>query len=178
MSWQNQTFARRNTKKGRTMEFGIVILLLIVGYFAMQVVIGYKQETRSEPTKKPRQAGDTKWPGKGNFDFAIVGESHYQDALKRLAGNHGDRSPDIEATASLIPESSNPYDKNAIRVELNGATVGYFSREDAPRFRRRLGGKGLTGSTTSCQAIINGGYKKRDGTRASYGVQLDIKPFD
>jgi len=31
----------------------------------------------------------------------------------------------------LVPESANPYDGNALAVDLNGARIGYFSAGDA-----------------------------------------------
>lgn len=73
---------------------------------------------------------------------------------------------------------NSPPCRHAIAVHITGHHVGYLSAEDAPRFRRRLKAKGLTGLTTSCDAIIVGGYKMRDGNRAFLGVQLDLRPFD
>ena len=36
--------------------------------------------------------------------------------------------------AAIEPEPTNPYDPMAIRVSIDGATVGYIAREDAQRF--------------------------------------------
>lgn len=155
-----------------------VALFVFLRYF---VTIRRKDGTAiygASPTPQAEPSVALDWPALGNFDFGIVGESNYQDALKSMAGNHGDRSPNKESKAVLIPEDDNRYDRNAIRVAIDGRTVGYLSRDDAPRFRRRLGAKKVSGQATRCEAMIVGGFIMKSGDRASYGVMLDIKPFD
>lgn len=101
--------------------------------------------------------------GSGNFDVEVVGESHYQDALLRVAGSGEVRHP---CEARLVLEDGNPYDSQAVRVEIGGRTVGYLSRVDARRYRARVTDKGLD---VSCSAVIVGGGKGR-----SLGVWLDL----
>lgn len=113
-----------------------------------------------------------------SYDFEVVGESNYQRALASLAGDHGDQSPNLETTATLYPERNNPHDKAAVKVTIHGKTVGYLSRDDAPRFRRRLSSRKIGIKPTTCNAMIIGGFAKQDGSKASYGVVLDMKPFD
>lgn len=116
------------------------------------------------------------WPDEGHYDFEIVGESFYQSAIKKLAGVNNENK-EQEHKAFLIPENNNPYDDKAVRVEINGMTVGHLSRENARSFRRRLGSKKLTGQVTSCKAIVTGG-EGWDGRESFYGVCLNIKEFD
>src|SRR4051812_31164097 len=59
-------------------------------------------------------------------DLPIVGESNYQDALSRLCGGYTRDGHQLHTRASLVPEPSNPYDKNAIRVDIDAQTVGYL----------------------------------------------------
>lgn len=118
------------------------------------------------------------WPTLGEYDFEVVGESNYQRALQRLAGNHGTESADVEVVAELHPEDNNRHDPKAVAVRVGGQTVGYLSREDARSFRRRLGQKGLSSVTTTCGAQIVGGGTRRSGEKLSYGIRLDIKPFE
>jgi hypothetical protein len=118
------------------------------------------------------------WPPLGDYEFEIVGESNYQQAIAKIAGYHGTHSANKHCIASLIPEDDNPHDKSAVAVEIDGSTVGYLSREDARSFRRRLGRKGLSGQVTTCDALIVGGGTRKNGQRLHYGVRLDIKPFD
>lgn len=119
-----------------------------------------------------------RWEPTDYHEFEIVGESHYQAALQRLAGDHDGQGEAIVCTAILTPEDHNQYDNKAIRVDINGLTVGYFSRDDARSFRRRLGAKKLTGQATLCNALIKGGHTMKNGEYANYGVSLALKPFN
>lgn len=118
------------------------------------------------------------WPRCDAFEMEVTGESHHQRALKALAGDHGDEAARQEVVATLVPDDANPYDINAVRVEIGGQLVGYVPREDAPVYRERL--KECAGAVVAatCGAIVMGGFIGRDGDRASYGVRLDIAPFD
>lgn len=165
------------------MGFWTVVLIGIAVIVVLRYVIVIKRSDGTvlfgaeAPTRQaPAIAFD--WPALGDYDFEVVGESHYQGALQSLAGDHGNRSPDKECQAVIIPEDNNRYDKNAIRIDIDGRTIGYLSRDDAPRFRRRLGAKKIGIQPTRCNAMIVGGYLKKSGERTSYGVRLDIKPFD
>lgn len=51
--------------------------------------------------------------------------------------------PSVTVKVDLVPEPTNPYDKNAIRVEYNGHHVGYVAKEDAYRLRRKKEAKML-----------------------------------
>ena len=61
------------------------------------------------------------------FHCAVRGESFYQDNIRRVAlrGKHVD----------LVPEPGNTHDKNAIRVDVDGRTIGYIPRESAKEAR-------------------------------------------
>lgn len=93
----------------------------------------------------------------------MVGESHSQDALLQVAGSGEVRHP---CEARLVLEDGNPYDSQAVRVDIGGRTVGYLSRADAKRYRVRVIDKGLT---VSCNAVIIGG-----GVGRSLGAWLDL----
>lgn len=118
------------------------------------------------------------WPSLGKYEAEVVGESHYQPALKAIVGDHGDESANMPVQALLVPEPDNPYDKQAIKVEINGMKVGHLSRESARTFHRRLAAKNVAKQTTRCGAMVTGGWVDKSGQRMSYGVNLDIKPFD
>jgi hypothetical protein len=106
-----------------------------------------------------------------------VGEAQYQEAIRRLAGDHGTSSADAEHEAEIVPEDDNRFDPKAVAVRIRGERVAYLSRSDARSFRRRLGQRQLSGQTTSCRACICGGGTRRNGEKLFYGVKLDIKPF-
>ena len=72
----------------------------------------------------------------------------------------------------------NEHDPKAVVVKIAGKTVGYMSRDDARSFRRRLAQKGLSSRTTTCEALIVGGWASRNSDQIYYGVKLDLKPFE
>jgi hypothetical protein len=119
-------------------------------------------------------------PGDGEFKLAIVGESHYQAALEKVCGPH-DKAADerglgvfVEEPARLILDDSNPYDQNAVRVELRGEPVGYLSRGDAKAYRQYLQRQGAPTVVGLCMAQIRGGFPLDEGGRAPFGVRLDF----
>ena len=70
------------------------------------------------------------------FTIGVKGESYRQAALHALDAGRLQRGEEVTFMAALIPEPANPYDPNAIRVDIQGgAQVGYLSRDDAVRYR-------------------------------------------
>lgn len=108
-------------------------------------------------------------PGRG-WVIEVVGESQYQDAIATSYKRHGGEEHDLKVTAAIVPEDGNPYDRKAVRVEIDGRTVGYLSRQMAPDYRARMGTQSGT-----CSAKIVGGFERDDGTRAFFGVKLNAK---
>lgn len=113
-------------------------------------------------------------PGPGSFDYEVVGERSYQPALEKLAGGRTEDSADIECVAVLIPETDNPHDKNAVRVEIRGLTVGYLPRDFAKRYRRYLRHHNQPLACISCNALITGGWDRGFGDKGYFGVRLDM----
>ncbi|HEY5196243.1 MAG TPA: HIRAN domain-containing protein [Solirubrobacteraceae bacterium] len=114
----------------------------------------------------------------GHATLEVVGESHYQDHLWRLAG--GVRAEQIRCTvqAVLAPEPENPYDANAVRVLIEDGVVGYLSRDDAAVYRPGL--VALMKQYDSAIALgghILGGGHRSDGI-GLLGVFLDHDPAD
>jgi hypothetical protein len=103
---------------------------------------------------------------------AVVGESHYQDALRatsHLCSVGLEGRPTF--TAVLVPEPDNPYDTNAIAVYSHEGKLGYFSRDSAIAYRelfaevKRLGYQG-----GACEAYLTGG----EADKPSFGVVLHL----
>lgn len=118
------------------------------------------------------------WPELGDYDCEVVGESFYQPVLKALMGDPKDPAMDGRGTAILVPDDSNPHDNKAVKVTVQGFTIGHLSRDDARSYRRRLASKKLGMVPASCGVQITGGYTLADGSQAHYGAVLDIQPFD
>lgn len=110
-----------------------------------------------------------KFEGDGTFDFDIVGESNYQAALERIAGAKTPDGHEHYCEATLRPEPSNPYDKNAVVVQIKGHTVGYLARADAEAY------KSQSSKPMRADALIVGGWRYSNGNEGSFGVKLDIR---
>jgi hypothetical protein len=111
--------------------------------------------------------------GDGLFRVEVVGESHYQAVLEEICGGHTEKGVRHDCVAMLVPEPENPHDRNAIRVDINGRTVGYLSRADAVGYRDGLNLAGAAIHPLRCRAVIRGGWKRPDGL-GYFGVMLDL----
>lgn len=107
--------------------------------------------------------------GNGEYSLAVVGESHYQSALIDIAGPYSSEGNRVRCYAVLTLENNNPHDKNAIRVEIGGDTVGYITRKDAPLLREQLGFRHSGETRFFVDAVVRGGR-----TGQHYGVWLDL----
>jgi hypothetical protein len=112
----------------------------------------------------------------GDEDAEIVGESHYQPALRRIVGYVDPaRGASFRCVVRLVREPTNRYDKNAVRADVGNETVAYLSRDDAemwqPLFRRLERERRPAVAT----ATIRGGFALDRGP-ASFGVFLDGLP--
>lgn len=106
----------------------------------------------------------------------VVGESHYQEALERAAGGRTEDGPArVDQIAGLALEPTNPYDPNAVVVQIGGATVGYLNRSDAVAYKPvfeevvRMGYPAI-----GCHASLIGGWDRGAGDRGSIGVVLHV----
>jgi hypothetical protein len=100
-----------------------------------------------------------------------VGESSYQDALEHICGGRTECGADEFVDAILTLEDSNTFDHNAVRVDINGLTVGVLE----PRFRSSLPATSRRGGA-HCRAHNRGGWDHSRGRVASghFGVWLDL----
>jgi hypothetical protein len=102
----------------------------------------------------------------------VVGESHYQEALRALVRHcvpAEDGRPGFPAV--LVREPENPFDPNAIAVHGPTGPVGYLPRENAARYSQtfaKLREAGYDGG--SCGGLLNGG----DREPPNYGVVLTL----
>jgi hypothetical protein len=111
----------------------------------------------------------------GRYEVDIVGESHYQGALARIVGGKTRDSAEHECMATLVLEDSNPFDSNAVRIDIEGQQVGYFPRADAKVYRGVLARAGTPRATLQVPALIVGGWKRGPKNEGSFGVKLDMR---
>lgn len=110
----------------------------------------------------------------GPDSLEVVGESHYQDALRRLVGPTN-AYVRLAVEAVLLAETDNQYDPNAISVWISGLHVGYLGRDEAEVLRPGLVDlERRAGSAVALPGVIAGGG---DG-RPSYGVFLGFNATD
>lgn len=136
-----------------------------------------------EPTPSPKRTIGPGHPppgtsivhdGPGLFELEVVGESNYQAALERVCGGRTGDGHDLRVKALLVLEDANPYDSNAVRVDIDGQAVGYLSRRHAVQYRRALAATGYGRADAYCDAVIRGGWDRGGGDRGHFGVRLDI----
>ncbi|HEX7949006.1 MAG TPA: HIRAN domain-containing protein [Candidatus Limnocylindrales bacterium] len=105
----------------------------------------------------------------GLYQPEVVGESFYQEAIRRHVPNPDTGREGISVILELVPEPSNKYDRNAVAVHIDGATVGHIDRDEAPlvgAMLRKLGG----GQGLRCRGTIRG------GADYPFGVAIDGIP--
>jgi hypothetical protein len=107
----------------------------------------------------------------------VHGESHYQDALADVSNLTDGVVRRRDVVAVLVPEPENPYDRNAVRVEVFGRLVGRIPREDAPEMSPILLALQKSGMLVASQAEIVGGGMGRSGAWLSFGIRLQIEDY-
>jgi len=115
--------------------------------------------------------------GPGFFDVEVVGESNYQRAIE-LARRGAAKGIAVQTQATLVLENNNPHDKQAVRVDIGGRTVGYLDRDNARAYRKELKRNGHPDINATCAAKIVGGKPRPNGSAGLYGVILDLPTID
>ena len=113
----------------------------------------------------------------GEFPVACVGESHYQAALETACGGRKEDGENREVSAVLSLEDTNPYDSDAVRVEVHGRTVGYLNRQDARTYRELLSAIACS-DELECRAVIRGGWDRGPKDRGYFGIYLDLPIYE
>lgn len=101
-----------------------------------------------------------------------VGESFYQPALLRQCGTRKGDAVRLPCRASLVAQPDNPYDRNAVAVQIGGQLVGHLSRSDAPRWQPLVQQLAARGHSASCEAMIAG--RGHNGQTDNLGVFLHL----
>ena len=100
----------------------------------------------------------------GGGHMGVVGESHYQPALRQIQTSIG-----RNFTATLKPEPDSPHDANAVAIcGPSGETLGYLRKRVAAEYHDVLKQNG----GLACSAKITGGTREKP----TCGVVLDWRP--
>lgn len=90
----------------------------------------------------------------GRFMLGAVGESHYATQIADIDKRHGIPGKITITPAKLVLDDQNPYDNLAVRIEIDGTTVGYLSRNDAKTYRKLLSDEKQGNVIGACRAKI------------------------
>ena len=94
------------------------------------------------------------YQGDGIFEQRVVGLNYHDDECAAVLRVVDDiNSGREEMSADLIREPTNPYDRNAIRVDILGNTVGYIPADVAASMAQRLDARGRN-IEIRCPALI------------------------
>ena len=107
----------------------------------------------------------------GTFDVIVVGVSFYQTALEKICGNKHEQGVALFTQANIVPYNDNPHDANAVRVEIDGETVGHLSRKNASIWRSKMISDNLSGAIKCPAKIVWDRSAHKEG---SYGVWVDL----
>jgi hypothetical protein len=74
----------------------------------------------------------------------------------------------------LEPDPENEHDSLAVRVSMEGATVGFLARPDAARYLDELERAGHSGASVQVFARIVGGWRTNQHDAGHFGVFLGL----
>lgn len=143
----------------------------------MRLIDRLRRRATSDETNAAERSFEAALYG-GHENLDVVGESHYQDNLWRIAGGRSSHRVDVPVGVVLIPEANNPHDANAISVWINGLQVGHLPRDLAAAYRPGLVAlQNRERKPIALNARVIGGGMRQDGI-GLLGVFVDHDPTD
>ena len=163
---------------GVSLILPVTLISALILYFNRDKIAASGAPEKDARKSAKAAQGTYVWPEHGQF-ACTISTAPYQKTIEQLVQENG---IDFENTATaqsrilkahLLPDDSNPYDSDMVRVCINGRTIGYFDHQPARSFLDQLEEKGLSGQVTICNAMITQNVDA-DGEKIRYGVKLDI----
>lgn len=162
------------------------MLLSIVVFLVVATATFAWMQQRAGPERRPSPSLGVSTPHTGEtgtcvlaaddedpFAFDIVGERAYQESLEAVCGGRCEDGVEHDCVAVLWPDPENPHDPNAVKVQIDGRTVGYLTRDDALTFRETMARYGVD-TPASCDALVVGGWDGGARGSGAFGVKLDL----
>lgn len=149
---------------------------IFIGLLAIVLVWAFaKKPSNKAPSGNVLSSDIPRIAGNGRFAVEVVGESNYLHSFETICGPRSKDGVNMQTRAHLVLEHNNTHDSNAVRVSIQGQTVGYLSRPVAANFRQVINAAGHSKhSVFDCAAVIRGGWDNGSGKQGHYGVWLDI----
>jgi len=143
-----------------------LVMIVLAGLVFLVYLNKSRWTARARP---PRVIGD------GSFTIEVTGSSHYLPSFEKICGRRTADCINRKTAAHLILENDNRSDNQAVRVSIEGYTVGYLPQAPARNLIYAVIGVGLEGSRIfECAAHIRGSWDKGLHKQGNFGVWLDI----
>ncbi|MXS81972.1 hypothetical protein [Nitrosomonas oligotropha] len=159
----------------------VALISAVILYFNRDKIAASDVKKNAPSHAKPAQSHYA-WPEPGQFACAVSAEP-YQKVIEQLVQENSIRFETATASQShdfkveLIPDASNPFDTDVVRVEIHNHTIGHFSRQQAHSFRHKLREKELEDQITTCRSVLTK-HGETDDKKPGYGVRLDIEALE
>ncbi len=150
----------------------LIFLYLMIGALIVAFVMCRDKQEPDQPQTLPENAIRL-GGGVGGF-IEVVGESRYQEACQKARASGQTVGNYREFWAALEPEPTNPADSEAVRVHLDGQTLGYLTRGDARTFRKTHVEAISSGRPVFCHARPIGGSRDKP----TIGIMLDFLLYE
>ena len=112
--------------------------------------------------------------GHGTFAVEVAGVASCQPEVEAIGGGELPAGKERIVLAVLVPEADNPYNAEAVRVQIQRLTVGYLAPADARTLRAALAREVLNVSRYRCRAKIEYVRDHRKGRTRQWRVWLDL----
>src|SRR5215510_7619908 len=111
--------------------------------------------------------------GDGTFSLEVVGVSSCQPELEEICGGNSRAGEEQQVLAILVPEQTNPYSPEVVRVQIRRQTVGYLARSDARALRAWMRRATPSVKRFRCQANIRRAWDATE-KREYWAVYLNV----
>lgn len=137
----------------------------------LKALFGCKS-SQNKSSKASIQSSARVITGLKSFPLDVVGESHYQDALRQIAGGYRRDSQTLAVTAAIALDPDNQFDPHAVRVEIDGQTVGFIPAKQAHRVGGFMRDQGV--DSAGVEAQVRGGWRTNQYDQGHFGVRLKM----
>ena len=136
------------------------------------LLVGWLHYKKRQPEAALPADSTIRLRGPGRYDYNLVGVSRYLANLAKIYGTDALDEEGKVVDAVLLLDNNNARDKNAVRVEIQGQTVGYLPPDLARAYRRRLEEGAYLNVRGICRAKITSRMYRSFG--ADYVIRLDL----